>query len=546
MKKISFTHFIFAMAIAFSLLPINSTAQNISLQANQLYDYLRNKQLADSSTPIESFCILPLPYKNHIDTLPYTTPLKKNNHISILPFFVNTQYNSHHPFGWNTGAMIPSAGAQLLVSGGIFAQYGKFSFQLQPEIVYAQNLSFGTFPTEFADVIWSSYYQWLNKIDNPEQYGNGSYKKLFPGQSAILYHPSPSIAMGISTENIWWGPGIFNALILSNNAPGFLHATIHSQKPIATKIGHFEFQLIGGKLSNSGILPPETNRYYNSNRLYQPKNDDWRYLSGLTVSWQPKWVKGLFIGFTKAAYLYHSDISSIADILPLANIIQSKSAKQQKIGSLGSVFMRYILSEENAEIYTEFGRNDKMATALNLLSENNFPLGYTVGLRKLTNLRDNGSRFEVTAEITQLELSAANLITNAESWYTNNYVRQGFTNNGKVLGAGIGPGSNSQTIDISWLKGNKKVGIQFQRIIHNEDFYYNAFFDTQDYTRHWVDLGTTAHAYWKFNSFYLKAEMGLIRSLNYEWWRIPGSNYFKMGYDFLNFHGGISLIYQLY
>ncbi|MFX8797730.1 hypothetical protein ABTM57_20630, partial [Acinetobacter baumannii] len=79
---------------------------------------------------------------------------------------------------------------------------------------------------------------------------------------------------------------------------------------------------------------------------------------------------------------------------------------------------------------------------------------------------------------------------------------QGFTNDGKILGAGIGPGANSQSIDVSWLKNNSKIGIEFSRVVRNNDFYNNAFENTQDYTRHWVDLSTKFHSYWSFKKFY--------------------------------------------
>ncbi|WP_216072810.1 capsule assembly Wzi family protein, partial [Acinetobacter baumannii] len=67
----------------------------------------------------------------------------------------------------------------------------------------------------------------------------GSYLRVLPGQSSIRLSTGP-VSLGISTENLWWGPGCFNALLMSNNAPGFLHLTFNTTRPVKTPIGSFE------------------------------------------------------------------------------------------------------------------------------------------------------------------------------------------------------------------------------------------------------------------------------------------------------------------
>ena len=91
-------------------------------------------------------------------------------------------------------------------------------------------------------------------------------------------------------------------------------------------------------------------------------------------------------------------------------------------------------------------------------------------------------------------------------------------------------------MDISWVKGITKIGVMFERVVHNNVFYYYAFANPPDVTRHWIDLATTFHADWQYKRFLFSSEMGLIRSLNYQWWEIPYAGYFEHGYDFLNFH----------
>ena len=536
-----------------SLLICNSVAgyaQSTSFLADGADDFIRRSQLLGKvsiqlSLTNRSFISN---YQMMDSLLPWkkisVIKTKSSLNIQYLPLTITGQVNSHHAYGWNDAGMIPASGLQTLVSGGIYASVGHFSIQIKPEMVYAENPDFETFPHEHYDVFWQHYYQWLNKSDIPEKFGDGVYKKILSGQSSIRFN-SGAISFGVSTESLWWGPGTRNALVMSNNAPGFLHATINSIKPIQTKIGSFEGQIIGGKLSSSGILPPDRNRYNANNQLlYIPKHEESRYIAGMVFSWQPKWVKGLFIGFTKASYLYQSNISGIADILPLEGIIQSKTESNGQKASLGSLFVRYVMPEENAELYLELGRSDKSPSLINLATDIGYPRAYVAGFNKL--FATKGSAYiQFSSEFTQMQLPTAELIQTASSWYTHPYVRQGYTNEGQVLGAGIGPGSNSQMIDISWVKGFSKLGLLFERVVHNNDFYYNAFVVTNDATRHWIDLSTTCHVDWKFNKFLLSSRMALIRSLNYQWYVFPDLGYYNNGYDVLNFHANFSISYRL-
>ena len=463
--------------------------------------------------------------------------------ISWLPFSTTQQYSTHHPYSWNDGAMIPAAGYQTLLSGGIHLEAGNLSIQLKPEWVYAQNKAFETFPAEHYDNYWYKLYQQLNKIDLPEQFGTKSYQKISPGQSSIRYRLG-KYSMGLSTENIWWGPGRFNALVMSNNAPGFAHLTFNTLTPIETAVGSFEAQIMAGTLQASGILPPYIYRVFNGERIYQPKQEKQRYVTGMLLSWQPKWVKGLFIGFTKASYLYQSDISGIADILPLEGIITSATEKNKQKASLGSLFTRYVMPEEKAELYFEFGRSDKSANLFNLIADNDYPRAYIAGFRKLFATRKSNRFIELAGELTQLQLPTAELIQQAVSWYTHPFVRQGYTNQGQVMGAGIGLGSNSQLVDISWVNGFSKFGIKFERIGRNKDFMYNAFPLVHDFTRHWTDLATTFHANWQQHHFLFAAELVSMRSLYYQWVIFEGLPFYKNGYDVLNFQGRVSLAYR--
>ncbi len=155
--------------------------------------------------------------------------------------------------------------------------------------------------------------------------------------------------------------------------------------------------------------------------------------------------------------------------------------------------MRWLWNEEHAEIYFEFGEYDNTKDFLQLLLEPNGSRAYTFGLRKLLpfNKANNGNIL-VSIEVTQLQENSVTNIENGTEWYVSQAIRQGYTNEGQELGAGIGPGANIQTVEVSWIKGLKKIGLQFQRYVHNNDFYYYAFEDSENYSENWVDLSIAA------------------------------------------------------
>lgn len=477
--------------------------------------------------------------------------LVKKYSIKLFSASLIQQSSSVLPYDWNNGPMIPARGYQSVVSVGGFARIGKhISIQIAPEFVFAENKPFETFTQELGDAVWTDYYRFLNTTDIPEQFGAANYYKVLPGQSSIRYN-TRSLSFGISTENLWWGPGYRNALVMSTNAPGFLHATINTLAPIKTGIGDFEGQVIAGRLENSGILPPRINSVdMLGNFLYQAKNGGWRYITGMVLTWRPKWVKSLYLGFAKASYLYAEDISNPLDVLPLQGFFGNAVTETERNGhksSLGSVFVRYVMPEENAELYMEYGRKDRATTLWNIIPGNNmYRRAYTAGVRKLFASSKKSSHIQLAIEFTQMQAPTADLIHKPDSWYTDQYVRQGYTNMGRVLGAGIGPGSNSQTLELSWIKGLKKIGIQFERLRHNSDFYYYAFERIGDFRRHWIDLSTTFKADRNFNRFFVSAQAAIIRSYNHEWFivQIDPTNYFIPGNEVLNFSGKLSLSYR--
>jgi hypothetical protein len=200
--------------------------------------------------------------------------------VKILPFTMLNDYNSKFPYGYNNGPLYPNVGYQTMVTGGVFIKAGIFNIQLKPEFVYAENQPFPTFGTVYANKqsnVIGAYWYFFNALDAPERFGANSIRYAGFGQSKFTINLF-NLEAGVSTENLWWGPGVENSIMMSNSAPGFPHWTFNTSTPIKTFIGSFEWQLIGGELKQSGFEQYEASTLPNSSANYIPKPKVNRYI----------------------------------------------------------------------------------------------------------------------------------------------------------------------------------------------------------------------------------------------------------------------------
>ncbi len=529
----------FTIGILLIGLPGNSLAQTLPVGTPLLEDYYRRQQLLGKLDSTISFSIRPLSHAalrregtlfvadEETDYVGNSDVFERDKlRISVLPAQWKNQINSTLPQGWNDGAMIPSVGYQTLLSAGIYAEYRFFSVQLRPEYVLAQN---GDYPG-FNGKTQQEWYQWFrrigNQIDLPERFGDGWYSKFLPGQSSIRlnFHP---VSIGISTENLWWGPGIYSSLLLSNTAPGFPHLTLNTTRPIRTPIGSFEAQLVGGRLEGSGYPPKQMGNSDHYEQYYRTRTDDWRYFSGLTFTYQPKWIPGLSLGMARSSIAYNEDIKGhFRNYLPFLDPVAKSgysggadSANNEGEGygrdELLSVFARWVIKEANAEAYFEFGRNDHAWDMRDLFVQLEHSRAYTIGFRKLTALNWFGDDYlNIHFEATQSEGPKDETIRAGGPWYRHHQVRHGYTHLGQMVGLGVGPGSNLQTLSISWVQGIKQLGVTYYRHVHNNDFFYLTYGDIR---RNWVDMSMAIFGEWNYKNFLAHGKMGLTQALNYQY-----------------------------
>ena len=516
MRKVSKSIIVFLFFIS-----VEATAQSIT--TGFFSDALRSAQLLGQIDSSFSFTVLPISKAQifskksynfqaidstliNDDSKPYYF-LNNKGKMLFLPLSVIQQFNSHHPYGWNDGAMISSKGYQTMISAGINASYGPLEIQLQPEFVFAANPSY----------------------ESNSNYGNPvskSFLKVFPGQSSIRLSAGV-VSAGFSTENMWWGPGRHSSLLMSNNAPGFAHFFFQTRKPLRTLIGNFEWQLIGGDLTSNDQLP-----YENKNLLPNQLKSKSRYYSGMVISYHPKWVPGLFLGFTRAVQAYSSfintsSVGAFEKYFPvLALAVQKKNNKGDDTlnrDQLASFFLRWVLPKAHAEFYIEYGYNDYGINIRDYLLGPTHSAAYIVGLKKIVLLRDK-EQIEFGAELTQMSQSPDWMVRNAGNWYEHGQIFEGYTNQNQIMGAGAGFGANVFSIDATWVKGSKRLGFVIERVDR----------DPLDHPVKWVDLGLGIMPQWRHNQFLFSGLFQLINSQNYLW---------EKGNTPINVHSKLSIQY---
>ena len=538
-------------------------SQNIDINNNFNYNLIRSSILNGDIKSEYSLNIRPLEYNSFKSILnnEYVTIInnqKKTIEIKFLGVDYFLEFNSKHPYNRNNGTMIPNRGYQHIISPGIFIKAGPLTIQFKPEHHYSENKNFDGFWEGHYPVIWRERYRLWNHIDMPERFGEVRHNKTTFGQSSVRLNWN-KLSVGISNENIWWGPSIRNSIMMSNHAQGFKHLSFNTTKPIKTFIGNFEWQVIAGRLEKSGYTPPRTDFEYAGTKIYVPKinqlgrQNDWRYLQGLIFSYSPKFIDGLSVGFVRWVQMYSALVEGKywwmegkPTYFPAFQNLFRKNDRYEnyeaQTNQAAGLFFRWLWKDSKAEIYAEFHHNDAKQNLRDLLLDSDHSRAVSLGIQKIFNINDNN--FVFNWEWTQMEQTASRLIRNAGSWYEHGFVYDGYTNKGEVLGSSIGPGSNSHYFSINKINNRKRLGLGLEIIDHDNDFYHMAFSSSRDYRRYWKDINFHLNYDKSFKNFNLSSNLVYIRSLNYQWELDDfATPYYHPGRDIDNFHLSLKLTY---
>lgn len=563
-SKIKFLIILFLFPI------VEGISQNIPTTFSILNDYLRREQVIGNLNCDFSFNVRPINTEFAFPefTSPFLTdsiaghetklslPQSKSGKfkISALPLQLTTVFNSTLPGGWTNGALIPAKGIQTLASAGFHMKLGKLSIQLYPQYHYAQNLPFEEYPEDAPQEYYSYLRRSVRGIDNPVRFGNNPTSEFHLGNSHIMMN-FDGISFGASSENLWSGPGQLNSLVLSDNAPGFYHFRIQTNRPLKTFMGSFEGNYWIGQLKGSGLTYYSDKAY--TEILEATKSSDWRYFTGLTLSYAPKWTPGFSLGLTRGFQIYRKDMDSFNSYFPLfapfqkeeEGLIESRDRRQDQNVS---VFTRWVIPAAKTEFYLEFSRNDHPLNWRELVLNPEHSRAYLIGFSKYIKLPINYT-FGIIGEMSQTQFSINNIIrwpdfigasNSGIGSYYNFQVTHGWTNQGQILGASTGISGNLYSLKLGLFNGFNELSIMLERQAHNPNFYQLA--NTAGLNVNpWVDYTSNITYSNSFKNMLFYSSIGLTNSTNFNYWKAKDDDFSTLDNTKINLNINISLSYLL-
>ena len=418
----------------------------------------------------------------------------RGNSISLLPINFSQKLNTDHPYGWNDGAMSYSKGYQMQVGAGIFASFGNLKVQLRPEFVKTAS---GQYETNES---WGLVTNGLSKI--------------LPDQSSVRYDLG-KVSLSASTQNLWWGPGIYNSMLMSNNAPGFFHYSFATNRPLKTFLGNFQFQIISATLKQDSSQGFEHRNLKKLN--LQNRN---RAYNALTFTFQPVIMKNITFGLTRAFQnLAENNIAGfVPKYLPvLGSFFGSAYNDTINRDQILSFNTRWVFPKNHAEVYFEFGYNDAKDNFRDLMLDMSHSSGYLFGFKKLSYL-NKLDYIDFGAEVIRMAQTPSYLMRNAGNFYEHGRMTEGYTHNNQILGAGSGFGNNMQTVNMSFNRGWNKYGLIFNHIVQNPSQIVTGSIENLGLrTTKWEDFSYGIQSRYRYRNILFSANLEYVNSKNYLW-----------------------------
>ena len=495
------------------------------------------------------------PVLPRLNAHPYFTGSKQAwLQLRATPYVSRVQFNSHHDYGWQDGPMIPNKGLQTYTNFGVWGRVGFLEFQYAPEKVYAANEDV---PAPGVRGMGNTSTGGLS--DQPDRFGIEPYVRSYIGQSYLKAHIGP-LAVGISSENVFWGPGRFAGVVMSENAPGIEHFTLETSKPLSTPWGTLEGQLLTGNKMRSGFkysTGPTQDGSSLPNVERAPEMDTvFSVITAAVGVWNPIWFPGMSLGITREIWTEGS-ISADASNWDYIALFYSNPFRgagggtQVAVDQMASMFFRYVLPESHAEVYGEYGFDDNRYDLEDMLVSPEHSRAYLIGFTKIQPLKGNEDYLQFSYEVTQLE-GSKEMINRIQFGYPVFYDSD-YNHYGQQIGTGIGNGSNQWILAIDRVRSNRRLGFTYERVARNNDRLYAgqvpwvATWYGFDFTKKYVESSVGLNYEERFGPILIWAKALLTQTYNWNHWYDPagtGSPMRANGYNVksLNLFTGMTLL----
>ena len=390
-------------------------------------------------------------------------------------------YNTTLPYGANDGPLWAGRGLTSDLQFGFGASAGPVSLVVAPEVFRAENRGFPLVPTggTGARAFANGYVP--GAIDAPQRFGDLAYQRFDLGQTTLRIAPGP-VAIGISTANEYWGPAVFNPVLLGNNAGGFPHVFAGTSHPLDLWLFKVHGRVIWGRLDQSDYSP-----YAGSEKR--------RLGDGLVGIIEPRGLPGLELG---ASRFYHkvwpeggpkwSDISMPFTLNSFA-ASRRNTAGTEKANQIASIFFRWAFPGTGFEAYGEFGREDYNNDIIDVISEPDHISAYTVGVQRVLR-RSAQNMLVLKGEVMNSRTTRLERVRAQGPFYVHTPVTQGHTERGQVLGApaGLGGGGTNLSVDSYSPSGRWSVRLTRQMVDQSRQSAFYGVTGERLWFRRYADL----------------------------------------------------------
>ena len=386
--------------------------------------------------------------------------------LSYSPVTSGLYVNTNRAWGPGSGAVWQGKGVTFGGSFGFRHRSRFLDLQLETVYLYAGNASFrnenavGEVPgSEFFDF----YYQ---RINYRERIGPRVIHDLFLGNSWIRLNAGP-VTAGISNENVIWGPGRRHALLMNNNAPGFEHLTLHTNRPLNIYIGRLQTQMMVGRLASS---------YFEDGHLPEGRV----HISGLNIGLSPWFSDHLHLGLIRTFTVNEGSLHDLGDYVPFfQSFLKYRFQNEDNVrgndsyDQRASAYFNWYFPASKLAFYGEYARDDHSADLRDLFLEPSHTRAFLLGLEKQFSGLYSHSDWLLNAELVHTEYTNTSYVRQAGliSFYTHETVRQGYSHVGQLLGSYFGAGGNGWFISARNSREWGGFGLLFERVSRNKDLY---------------------------------------------------------------------------
>lgn len=373
--------------------------------------------------------------------------------VGLQPLALSTYFRSAYPMDRDNGAVWAGRGFSEQLQGGVAGSWRMLRFALYPTVTWSQNRSFATASATLSG--FSPYiYPWDGgRIDWPQRPGASSVTTWTAGQSyAELAGPWGS-AVGVSNENVWWGPSRRYPLLLGVSAPGFPHAYANLRAPLPV-LGDVTLRFLVGRLQGSGFFRTDTAREHD-------------LLAALRVEWAPRGPSGPQFSVTSMTQQRWTGLGTLKRLTKLVPTRTAEDTTGRAIDGFGAVTALLPIAAIDARLFGTWGRGDFWQNTTDLITEPDHSQFWQVGFVKSWKGAGSNRPWTVSAEYASTAASAPDFSERGgggpASVYLHPYLL-GHTNDGQLLGASIGSGSRAGYVSLERGNGRRGWGALAERI----------------------------------------------------------------------------------